>query len=331
MKERNNLPANVETMVSGRGLIPWHKLGVVEPGLMTAAQAYELGGLNWSVEVVPQGSLVNGQFVQVPDVFNVIRNDTGATIGTSVTDKYKILQNDRLFYLAEEITGKHDQAVFDTAGVLDGGKRVWAMCHLVEDIKIAGDAITPYFLITSGHDGKNSLIAIMTGTRVVCWNTLTLALREAERRFSVKHMGTNMTSETLALSAQHILGMSSTYYSEFEKESEELLKIKVPQAKVEEFVNEILFPEKENLSKRGETLLGQARDLIWKAINASDLENVKNTGWGLYQAVADYNDHMRTIKKQETDPLGALERSFLATFDDNEMKDEAHKFVLSLA
>jgi phage/plasmid-like protein (TIGR03299 family) len=327
------MPANVETCVVGRGISAWHNIGEVAPGLLTAKEAYEKGGQNWTVELHPSAVNVGGVYYPNKDKYSIVRMDNMRVLGDGLTDRYALFQNQGLYDLAEAVTGGHGEAHFETAGVLDEGRRVWTLCSLADskDVTVAGDKVQPYFLITNGHDGKNSLICTMTPVRVVCQNTLTLALKGAKRQFKARHIGTNMDAESLAAAASDILGMTRKYYDTFESFAGELLEIKVSKTERDFLINELLLPEKENLSKKGETILKQAREQVLKAINAHDLQNFQGTAWQVYNGVVDYSDHMRGIKKREADPRGANEREAIRTVEDNVLKDTTQQYLMSLA
>jgi len=108
------------------------------------------------------------------------------------------------------------------------------------------------------------------------------------------------------------------------------LKIKVSQEQKEELVN-LLLPEKDDMGKKGETMLENARAALWTELKASDLDNIKDNAWGVYNGVAGYSDFQRTIKKAEKDLRGAQERFALRSLEDNDLKDLAQKFLLQLA
>jgi phage/plasmid-like protein (TIGR03299 family) len=330
-----------EVMVSGRGIMPWHGIGNVKPGLFDAVTAFNEGGLNFPVELVPAGAFVNG--VWVPSGSKaVVRTDNNKVLGEGLTEQYKILQNQTLVNVLERLTGPTGGARFDTAGTLEGGKRVWAMCLLDEDVPlvIAGQEIQRYFVIVNAHDGMRSLKTFVTPVRPVCQNTLNAGLKSAKAVYSSKHVGTRMDEDVLV---QAIAGEFSEhvrlYYTEFEKFCNSLLNVKISKNEVQDFVTKELMPERRNLSTKGTTILEKAREQVLSCIfEKPDLQDVQGTAFALYNGVVDYNDNVRrinekglsdtpTAEEREAAMRDFRERKWKRSFEENDMKDLTLAFI----
>ena len=182
------------------GEAPWHRLGTKVEGAATAEEAIVAAGLDWNVvsKSVYTRNIAGG-FEEVPNKIAVVREDTGLVLGV-FGDGYQIAQNRGCFGMMNQVT-MTDEAVYHTAGSIHGGKRIWMLVKLAEDIKvIPGDTIQPYILLTNSHDGSSALRIVLTPIRVVCANTLTVALRAKEGTgFYGKH-----TRNLLTLSLIHI-------------------------------------------------------------------------------------------------------------------------------
>lgn len=315
------MPAAVDTMFAVEPA--WHGLGTITGRHLSLAEAIVTGGLEWKVGLQPL--FVGGENDSkhaVKGLLGITRLDNMTLLGTA-TKRYQIVQNDEAGALVEALT--HDSnAMFETAGSLSYGRRVWFLCRLNRELYVAGDEIQPYFLVTNSHDGKGSLTVCVTPIRVVCQNTLNAALKGAKRKISVRHIGN--VEERMAASAE-ILGLTSKYIQSFEEFATELLNKKITEAQTETLITDVLFPIKPDAALRGETLMNAARDIVRNCLAKPDLENVKGTAWGVWNAVGDYNDHYRTVKGTG---VVAAETRFTRSFEDTTLRDEALKYLLAV-
>ena len=189
------MPANVETAVYAN-TPAWHHEGTVldtkgKEGI-TVPVALKESGLDWTVKKVPvyayglndtddEGNPVDGSTpIVVDDRFGVQRSTDGKVFGV-VGKTWQPVQNQDGFKLVEDFLGVGN-AWIEAAGALDGGKKVWILAHMAENLHIAGEPISQYVLFTNGHDGRSSVAAAMTNVRVVCQNTLSLAIRSGSRQ-----------------------------------------------------------------------------------------------------------------------------------------------------
>jgi phage/plasmid-like protein (TIGR03299 family) len=181
------MPHEIEStdhMVSGSGLTPWHGLGTILQGNLSAPVALAAAKLNWTVE---QESTFDGDMQEHPlYVFNR-RSDTRAVLGV-VEQGWTPVQNERLLEIAEslaQVDGCEYRPVIETAGSLRGGRIVWALVRTGER-EFAGSMHRTYLLLSNGHDGKRALRGTLTDVRVVCANTLRWA-EASESQLYVSH------------------------------------------------------------------------------------------------------------------------------------------------
>ena len=102
-----------------------------------------------------------------------------------VSDRYRIVQNEEAFQFTDDLLG--EGVTYETAGSLQGGKKVWMLARLPRKYLIAGDQVVPYLVIFNSHDGSSGVKVAMTPIRVVCQNTLNLALNTAKRSWTARH------------------------------------------------------------------------------------------------------------------------------------------------
>ena len=160
----------------------WHGHGTVLDHAPNAAEAISVAGLDWKVEKRAAYFVGdNGEMIRVPKMVHTVRVDVGAPLGY-VGEGFSVLQNDEAF-LAVDAVLQEEGIVYEAAGALQGGRRVWLLARNPADALTAGgDKVEPYFLLYNGHDGLTTLSMTFTGVRVVCKNTVDAALAESDQK-----------------------------------------------------------------------------------------------------------------------------------------------------
>lgn len=180
-------------MFAGRGIAPWHKLGQLIDGCADAADALKLAGQDWEVlQQAVQYMTPAGQLLTDRDHFVNCRSDTHFALGV-VGKQYEPFQNRDAFEFMDAVIGEAG-AHYDTAGCLDGGKRVWMSAILPERIappNAPKDQSVTYLIVMNTHDGSSSLRMYLTSVRVVCSNTWAMALGQLKRGegIRIRHTG----------------------------------------------------------------------------------------------------------------------------------------------
>ena len=287
------MPANVETMFSVRET-PWHGLGRIIMDAPASREALELAGLDWQVE---SRNIYSGTGALIPGYRANVRSTDDAVLGV-VSDRYRIVQNEEAFQFTDDLLG--EGVTYETAGSLQGGK------------------------IFNSHDGSSGVKVAMTPIRVVCQNTLNLALNTAKRSWTARH------TENVLLrvqDARETLQLASNYMVELGNRGEELARIDLSDHKVQEFINEF-FPISEDLSDcQRKNNLRLQEELKARYYNAPDLEWVGKNGWRFINAVSDFATHADPLRKTKN----YNENLFLRTAEGNPMIDKAYKMVLAAA
>jgi phage/plasmid-like protein (TIGR03299 family) len=174
-------------MFSAGNVVPWHGLGKMVADAQSAAEAIRLAQQDWLVEQFPVfARLPDGSSLATDRVANV-RSDTHAVLGV-VGKGYHPLQYHEAYAFMDDVVGA-GLAKYETAGCLQGGKRVWLLCRLPRELKAGpSDTILPYGLLCNGHDGSLAVHVQPTSVRVVCQNTLSLALSSSTaQKLRIKH------------------------------------------------------------------------------------------------------------------------------------------------
>lgn len=307
------MAANVETMFYTREK-PWHGLGTMVAEAPNSKDALRLAGLNWKVLQEPvyteNEELIQGYKANV--------RDTDRKVLGVVTDRYKVIQNEEAFAFTDTLLGEGVR--YETAGSLQEGRRVWMLARLPREFIIGGEWISPYMVFSNTHDGSGAVKTALTPIRVVCNNTLNLALRTAKRSWSMIHTG-DISGKIEE--AKNTLLLADEYMTALGQEFENLRKIKLSEKQVLDYIK-ILLPMEENyslLQKRGVEKL--RADMKMRYFDAPDLKDVGNNGYRFVNAVSDFATHSTPRRKT----ANYKENIFARTADGNPMIDRAYQLV----
>ena len=279
------MPANVETMFYVREK-PWHGLGTRVEQAPTSQEALELAGLNWRIEGRPiydeRGQIIPGYQANTRDSDNAVMG--------IVSGRYSIVQNADAFAFTDFLVG--DGITYETAGSLRGGRQIWLLGKMPERY-IAGDKFEPYICFTNTHDGSGAIRCCMTPVRVVCNNTLNMALKGAKRSWSTRHIGdvlgrVNDARETLELADKYMLSLEQ----EADKLANETMNIDEVKKSLDR-----LFPVDDNATDRQKQTAKDAKDQIMVCMIRPDLAKFIGTKWGFLNAVSDYVGHGEPARK----------------------------------
>lgn len=309
------MAANVETMFYTRQK-PWHGLGVEVKEAPTSKEALIMAGLNWKVEQKPimteEGQLIEGYKANI--------RDTDQRVLGVVSNRYKVVQNEEAFAFTDALLG--EGVTYETAGSLADGKRTWMLAVLPHKYIIAGDEITPYLVFMNSHDGSGAIKAAMTPIRVVCQNTLNLALSTAKRCWSTNHTG-NISGKME--DARNTLQLASHYMVELGKEIEQLQRKKLTDRQVMEYIEQF-FPVSEDMSiQQRKNMVTLQKDMKARYFDAPDLRHVGKNGYRFINAVSDFATHSRPLRET----ANYRENLFARTIDGNTMIDKAYEMVLA--
>lgn len=307
------MAANVESMFYTREK-PWHGLGIMVAEAPNSKDALRLAGLNWKVLQEPvyteNKELIQGYKANV-------RGSDRKVLGV-VTDRYKVIQNEEAFAFTDALLGEGIR--YETAGSLQEGRRVWMLARLPREFIIGGERISPYMVFSNTHDGSGAVKTALTPIRVVCNNTLNLALRTAKRSWSMIHTG-DISGKIEE--AKNTLLLADEYMTALGQEFEDLRKIKLSEKQVLDYIK-ILLPMEENyslLQKRGVEKL--RADMKMRYFDAPDLKGVGNNGYRFVNAVSDFATHSTPRRKT----ANYKENIFARTADGNPMIDRAYQLV----
>ena len=307
------MAANVETMFYTRTK-PWHGLGTMVEKAPTSEAALELAGLDWQVV---QKKLMTDGGIEVPGFKANLRETDNQVLGV-VSDRYKVVQNADAFSFTDALLG--EGVTYETAGSLQNGRRTWILAKLPTRYIISGDEITPYLVFMNSHDGSGSIKAAMTPIRVVCQNTLNLALSTAKRCWSTNHVG---DIKGKMEDARYTLLYADQYMAELGRTIDQMNQQKLSDRQVMEYIDS-LFPILPNPSEQQiKNMLRMKEDMKARYFDAPDLQHVGKNAYRFINAVSDFATHAKPLQERS----GYRENLFARTVDGNAMIDRAYELV----
>jgi len=224
------MSANVETMFYTR-TAPWHGLGVCVDTAPSSEEALRVSGLDWKVVQRP---IFTDTGDSIPGYKANIRDTDYRVLGV-VTDRYRVVQNEEAFAFTDALLGEGGQ--YETAGSLQEGRKIWLLAKLPEKYIMEGERVNPYLVFSSSHDGSGSIKVAMTPIRVVCQNTLNLALGSAKRVWSTIHVGDLAAKME---EAHNTLQLAGQYMGQLGTEFARLSRIRLSDQKVAEYIEQLL-------------------------------------------------------------------------------------------
>lgn len=284
----------VETMFytsneeNGR-FVPWHGLGTPVEEAQTSKEAIKIAGLDWKVEAKP---IYNDKGIEIPGYKANTRDIDDKVLGL-VSNRYKLVQNSEAFDFTDSLIC--GDVKYETAGSLLGGKRIFLLARLPEK-KILGDDFDNYICFTNSHDGTGAIQACMTPVRVVCQNTLNLALDKATRKWSTKHIG---NIESKMEEARHTLQLADQYMDNLAVVADQMANTKVTESEVATILDE-LYPVSEDATDRVKRTVNQKKEDFMICMFAPDILKFQGTAWGVINAASDFSTHVAPARMTST-------------------------------
>lgn len=272
----------------------WHNLGQVLSNPATAEDAIKEAGLNFPVEKKPI-FLEDG--TKIPNRFATVRTDLNRPLGV-VTGRYEVLQNTDAFRFFDAVV-ERDEAVYHSAGVLGKGERIWIMAKMPEHISISGvDDVNVYVTLLSGHDGKTGVYGFVHLERIVCNNTLQVAIRQGKNMNKFVRFGHRSGIIDRISDGASLLGIVNSYREEMDEIFTTLSAKKINSAYVDEFLSALFpaLPEHEIAKRKHTPAFKIQRSQVLEAIETGagqDMPTAQGTAWGLFNGVTYWIDHVK--------------------------------------
>lgn len=266
--------------VAGERYIPWHGLGVGVDEAQTSKEAIKIAGLDWEVHSKP---IYNDKGIEIPNYKANTRSTDDSVLGI-VSNRYKIVQNSEAFDFTDSLVG--EGCTYETAGSLMNGKKIFLTTKL-PGTKIVGDDFENFIVFTNSHDGLGSIQACMAPVRVVCNNTLNLALNNASRKWTTRHLG---DIQSKLDEAKHTLQLAHEYMDKFAVVADQMANTTVREAEVAQILDSI-YAVPEDASDRIKANAAKKKEDFMIYMFAPDILKFKDTAWGVINAASDFATH----------------------------------------
>src|SRR6266542_712388 len=295
----------------------WHELGKIVEQYPTSTEAIKFAGLDYTVEkrklftydsennfANPDVDIIIPE-IEVPNYYAIVRADTDQVLGVVGKD-YEIVQNKDAFTFFDAIVSG-DGIMYETAGALGKGERIFITAKLPDYIKVGSDdLIEKYLFLTTSHDGFGSITAAFTPVRIVCNNTLNAAYRNCSYATKIRH--TQNAKERLE-EAHKVMGISNRLADFLQGTFNNWSKVRITDKKLKRLIQLAMVPNKEVLQniQRNElddlsTCFKNMCDSVYEYTMTSpsqQTETTKGTVFGAYNSITGYFQNVRTYKNDE--------------------------------
>jgi phage/plasmid-like protein (TIGR03299 family) len=331
---KENMAHNLETngnevAFALRGAPAWHNLAnrifSKDEEVTTQLMLDEAKLSNWNVRLSPLTEHISESWNDVSQAQLVLRTnpfnqetDVLATVGK----RYNVIQNEELFAFADAIHDADPTCRWESAGSLRKGKVVFGTVEIprtmVLDPQGANDETKLYLIVWTSHDGSVAVQAAVTPVRVVCQNTLNLAMRNAKQSFKIRH---TQTADGKIAVARETLGLTLGYFDEFEKQAQALFAQSITDAEFSKLIKTIYPKPADDASKvaltKWENKVVLLDDLYH---NSPTNATIKGTKWGALNALTERLDYFRSGRgNSETLMAGASGFDPILTAEKNKL------------
>lgn len=278
----------------------WHGLGKIYDRKLTTADVLTDGGLDFTVEKLPNIHRIGTIETVSTKSFFTYRTDNNIVLGTRLGKDYTVYQNTEALSIVDDLL-KTGKCHIESAGSLGEGNKVFILLRLERNISVGDktDVIYNYVLITNGHDGSLAITAMPTNVRVVCWNTLSAALsagKAAKNGYKIRH--TAKAAERVE-EAFKIMGLLEQGQRQNEALYNAMKFNDITKADFYDYVGNIFLNEAEikelqkgnrdAISSRKANVMGEVIDFAFNGIGQPEaLRGGKINSWFAYNAINGY-------------------------------------------
>ena len=284
------------------GAKPWHGLGNELPSNQPIEIWAQQAGMNWQIKESPVRYMADtignlGTIHSFPEQKVLYRSDTKDALSV-VSQRYQVVQPQEVLEFYRDLTEMSGYEL-ETAGVLKGGRKFWALAKTGQTTALKGkDIVNGYLLLASSCDGTLATTATPTTIRVVCNNTLTIAVNGASQAIKVPH-STRFDGQAV----KQQLGIAVSQWDGFMYRMRTLAERKVKSHEAMNYFLRVicdLQPGMHSISNlSNERALKKVQALYDGQGKGAELDAAKCTAWGLLNAVTEYIDHERRARSNE--------------------------------
>ena len=292
----------------------WHRKGTILDHAFTSEEAILHANMGYIVAKAPLYAKFSNdkddpkRGVELDDHFATYRTDTREVFGV-VGSRYEVVQNTAAFDFFDSIVGEK-KAIYETAGVLGKGETIFLTAKLPDNIMLPGnDIVEKYIVFTKGHDGTTPITALFTPTRVVCANTLAVALSNGQNRVVIKHTRSALDKIKEAGKIMGLVHKTSEATAEI---LNAMVKVRVNDDRLTEYIKLVFLTEEERkrLAETGDHrkaeiatrtigVMEQIADFTLTGVGQDTL-STKGTLFGAYSGVTGWLFNVKDYKNDDT-------------------------------
>ncbi|ART48686.1 DUF932 domain-containing protein [Acidovorax carolinensis] len=296
----------IETMAYA-GQTPWHELGNALPAKQGMDVWAKAAGMDWRIQEAPVRFLaldgkdglagLYGEPKEFPEQKVLYRSDSQAPLSV-VSSRYQVVQPQQVLEFYRDLTEVAGYEL-ETAGVLKAGRKFWALARTGKSVALKGkDVVNGYLLLATSCDGTLATVAMPTTVRVVCNNTLAIALKDGMNAVKVPH---STTFDAQAVKRQ--LGIAVGQWDSFMYRMKTLAERKVKTHEAMNYFLKVIC----NTDQHSDPALGLTNERALKKVQmlyeghgrGAEMDAAKDTAWGLLCAVTEFVDHEKQARSQD--------------------------------
>ena len=279
------------------GSTPWHGLGQHLSPQQPIATWLTEAGMDWTIEQSDVLFNVDSSALHIrpyADSKVLFRSDSLAPLSV-VSNRYKVVQPHEVLHFYKDLVSAGGFEL-ETAGVLKGGKKLWALAKTGQEAKLKGnDRIKAYLLLATSCDGTLCTTAQFTSVRVVCNNTLQMATQQSTGAVKVPH-----STKFDPKQVKEALGLGFSSWESFMRDLKQLSQRTVSPDEAENYFRTVLEePVSIASGSSSSKVIQRLGELYNGAGMGSELLAASGTAWGLVNAMTEYVDHHRRARTQD--------------------------------
>lgn len=279
---------------------PWHALGNILPANQPIDVWIQKSGMDWEIRESPVRFMAEqsgrlGSIHSFDEQKVLYRSDTNMPLSV-VSDRYQVVQPREILEFYRDLTEVSGYEL-ETAGVLKNGRKIWALAKTGKEAVLKDkDKVVSYLLLATSCDGTLATTATPTSIRVVCNNTLAVALNGTSSAIKVPH---STSFDPMAVKKQ--LGIAVSNWDSFMYRMKTLSERKVKSHESMNYFLKVLCSNDANLDGQltNERALKKVQSLYEGRGQGAMLESSKGTAWGLLNAVTEFVDHEKRARNHE--------------------------------
>ena len=309
----------------------WQKVGRSIDRAGDSIGALRRASLDWSVKELPielSRPFHENRIIRTHKA--IVRADNEEVLGV-VGARYQPIQNTDAFRFLDSIVGER-LASFETAGELHGGKVVWLLLRIPSELRVRGsdDVVHPYLIAINSFDGTRAFRVFNTAVRVICQNSLTMALRTATGAgLSLRHTESALSRIE---EARRTLGIATRQFAKLNEEMNRMAGARITEIRAKAYF-QMVWPDNPEVEASTSTRARSVRERMFEQFQreGQQMPKLAGTAWLAYNAVSHYTDWERPTRGLDDDRRAQNRLESIWLGDSASLKRQAWADALTMA